>query len=132
LIQIKTDLLFCDLFRWSLTGSEKENPGTRIAVFADHNGAENTVKKLNIGGFAVKPLTAVGKFYHTEETLAGFYSPGDRVKFWAVSGACFPAVCHGFEAGWLGAQVHPTAKNDHTRPTVLRAKRVSFTKRKIV
>jgi hypothetical protein len=132
LIQIKTDLLFCNLFRWSLTGSEKEHPGTRIAVFANHSGAENTVKKLNLGGFAVKPLTAVGKFSHTEENLAGFCNTGDRVKFWVVSGACFRRFAAVVRPdGEVRKRTLPPRTTTHA-PRCFGPKRVSFTKRKIV
>ena len=64
-----------------------ENPETTIGVFEDHRGAENAVKKLTAGGFAMKQLTVVGKGYHTEENVVGFYNTGDRVKFWGKRGA---------------------------------------------
>ena len=35
----------------------------------------------------MKHLSLVGKGYHTEETVAGFYNLGDRVKFWGSRGA---------------------------------------------
>jgi len=77
-----------------------ENIDTVIAVFANHEAAEAAVKKLTAGGFAMKNLSLVGKGYHTEEKVVGFYNIGDRVKFWgkrgafwAVSGACSSAVC---------------------------------------
>lgn len=64
-----------------------ENPDTIIAVFEDHNAAEAAVKKLTAGGFAMKQLTVVGKGYHTEENVVGFYNVGDRVRFWGTRGA---------------------------------------------
>ena len=47
-----------------------------VAVFADHQGAEDAVKKLTAAGFEMKNLSVVGKGYHTEEKVVGFYSVG--------------------------------------------------------
>jgi hypothetical protein len=58
-----------------------------IAVFADHQAAEAAVKKLTAAGFEMKNLSVVGKGYHTEEKVVGFYNTGDRVQFWGVRGA---------------------------------------------
>lgn len=60
---------------------------TVIAVFADHQAAEEAVKQLSGAGFEMKHLSVVGKGYHTEEQVVGFYNIGDRVKFWGLRGA---------------------------------------------
>jgi hypothetical protein len=60
---------------------------TVIAVFDDHQSAEAAVKKLAAAGFAMKSLSVVGKGYHTEENVVGFYNVGDRIKFWGRRGA---------------------------------------------
>jgi hypothetical protein len=70
-----------------LKDKKMENPDTAIAVFEDHNGAEGAIKKLTAGGFAMKQLTVIGKGYHTEENVVGFYNVGDRVRFWGTRGA---------------------------------------------
>jgi len=64
-----------------------ETADTVIAVFADHRAAETAVKELTAAGFEMKNLSLVGKGYHTEEKVVGFYNVGDRVKFWGVRGA---------------------------------------------
>ena len=64
-----------------------ETADTVIAVFADHNAAETAVKKLTAAGFEMKNLSVVGKGYHTDEKVVGFYNVGDRVKFWGKRGA---------------------------------------------
>ena len=64
-----------------------DNNDTVIAVFADHQAAEAAVKKLTAGGFEMKNLSVVGKGYHTDEKVVGFYSTGDRVRFWGTRGA---------------------------------------------
>lgn len=58
-----------------------------VAIFADHDGAESAIKTLAAAGFAIKDLSVVGKGYHTDEKVVGFYNMGDRVKFWGVRGA---------------------------------------------
>ena len=60
---------------------------TAIAVFPDHDSAETAVKKLTAAGFAMRNLSVVGKGYHSEEKVIGFYNVGDRIKFWGARGA---------------------------------------------
>jgi hypothetical protein len=64
-----------------------ENVGSVVAVFPDHEAAEAAVKKLTSAGFEMKSLSVVGKGYHTEEKVVGFYNIGDRIKFWGKRGA---------------------------------------------
>jgi len=64
-----------------------ENTDSVVAVFEDHQAAETAVKKLTDAGFAMKQLSVVGKGYHTDEKVVGFYNTGDRVKFWGTRGA---------------------------------------------
>ena len=58
-----------------------------IAVFADHVGAEAAVKRLAEGGFDMKKISVVGKGYHSEEKVVGFYNAGERIRFWGKRGA---------------------------------------------
>ena len=58
-----------------------------IGVFVDHTAAEAAIKKLTDAGFDIKSLSLVGKGYHTDEKVIGFYNTGDRVKFWGSRGA---------------------------------------------
>lgn len=62
-------------------------PEAVVAVFADHAAAEAAVKKLNVAGFDVKHLSVVGKGYHVDEQVTGFYNQGDRIRFWGTRGA---------------------------------------------
>jgi hypothetical protein len=64
-----------------------EKVDTVVAVFANHDAAEVAVKKLAASGIEMKNLSLVGKGYHTEEKVVGFYNMGDRVKFWGKRGA---------------------------------------------
>ncbi|MGP0088443.1 MAG: hypothetical protein ACLPKB_00530 [Xanthobacteraceae bacterium] len=67
-----------------------------VAVFADHQGAEAAIKKLAASGIDMKHLSIVGKGYHTDEKVVGFYNAGDRVKFWGKRGAFWGGLW-----GWL-------------------------------
>jgi hypothetical protein len=58
-----------------------------IAVFATHAAAETAVKALAGSGFAFDHISVVGKGFHSEEKVVGFYNIGDRVKFWGSRGA---------------------------------------------
>ncbi len=60
---------------------------TVIAVFGDHEAAEAALKKLSGAGFEMQKLSVVGKGYHTEDKVVGFYNFGDRMKFWGIRGA---------------------------------------------
>jgi hypothetical protein len=64
-----------------------DNVGSTVAVFPTHPGAENAIKKLMDAGFDKRSLSVVGKGYHTEEKVIGFYNAGDRIKFWGSQGA---------------------------------------------
>lgn len=57
-----------------------------VAVFADHQMAEAAIRKLVGDGFMMKRLSVIGKGYHTEEKVMGFYNAGDRITFWGTRG----------------------------------------------
>src|SRR5580692_12260878 len=62
-----------------------------VALYSDHAAAETAIKKLTAAGFEMKNLSVVGKGYHTEEKVVGFYNAGDRIKFWGTRGAFWGA-----------------------------------------
>ena len=64
-----------------------ENPDTVIAVFQDHPSAETAIRTLTAAGFDMTALSVIGKGYHTDEKVVGFYNIGDRVTFWGTRGA---------------------------------------------
>lgn len=72
-----------------------------VAVFKDHSGAEAAIRKLAESGIDMKHLSIVGKGYHTEEKVIGFYNTGDRVKFWGQSGAMWGGLWGLFFGGIL-------------------------------
>jgi len=58
-----------------------------IAVYDSHSAAEDAVKELQKSGFDMKKLSVVGKDYHTDEQVVGYYNAGDRMKYWGKQGA---------------------------------------------
>ena len=58
-----------------------------IAVYDNHSAAEYAVKELQKSGFDMKKLSVVGKDYHTDEHVVGYYNAGDRMKYWGKQGA---------------------------------------------
>jgi hypothetical protein len=63
-----------------------------VAIYASHPEAEEALKKLQQAGFDMKKLSIVGKDYHTEENVVGYYNAGDRMKRWGKSGAFWGGV----------------------------------------
>jgi len=63
----------------------KEN--SVVAIYAQHSDAENAINLLKKGNFDIKKLAVVGKGYHTEEDVVGYYNTGDRMKHWGKMGA---------------------------------------------
>jgi hypothetical protein len=70
-----------------LKEDQMERADTVIAVFVEHQAAEAAVKKLADGGIDMKHLSLIGRGYHTDEKVVGFYNEGDRIKFWGKRGA---------------------------------------------
>ena len=58
-----------------------------VAMFDKHTQAEDAVKQLQKAGFEMKNLSIVGKGYHTEENVVGYYNAGDRMLYWGEQGA---------------------------------------------
>jgi uncharacterized membrane protein len=58
-----------------------------VAVYASHSEAEAAVKELQQAGFDMKKLSIVGRDYHTDEHVVGYYTTGDRMKYWGKQGA---------------------------------------------
>jgi hypothetical protein len=58
-----------------------------VAIYDAHTGAETAIRALQEAGLDMKTLSIVGKDFHTEEHALGFYTSGDRMKFWGTRGA---------------------------------------------
>jgi len=70
----------------------EQDQNSVVAIFAEHSGAEGAVKQLKTGGFDIKKLSIMGRDYHTEQNVIGFYNIGDRMKNWGKHGAFWGGV----------------------------------------
>jgi len=67
-----------------------------VAIYKSHTEAETAVKDLQKAGFDLKKLSIVGRDYHTDEHVVGYYNAGDRMKAWGKAGAFWGGIW-----GWL-------------------------------
>jgi uncharacterized membrane protein len=58
-----------------------------VGIFDSHIKAETSIRELQRSGFDMKKLSIVGKDYHPEEHVVGYYNIGDRMKVWGKLGA---------------------------------------------
>ena len=63
-----------------------------VAVYPSHTAAEAAIKELQKSGFDLKKLSIVGRDYHTDEHVVGYYNVGDRIKVWGKTGAFWGGV----------------------------------------
>ncbi len=68
------------------------NTHTVVAVFHTHEHAEEAVRDLQKSGFDMKTLSIIGKDYHTEEHVVGYFNTGDRMQSWGQNGAFWGAL----------------------------------------
>ena len=69
------------------------------AIYDTHEQAEHAIEELQKAGVNMKTLSIVGRDTHTEEHVVGYYTAGDRMKYWGGVGAC----CGGFWGLLLGS-----------------------------
>ena len=58
-----------------------------VAIYDTHTQADEAVKELQRSGFDMKKMSIVGKDYHTDEHVVGYYNTGDRMQYWGKQGA---------------------------------------------
>src|ERR1700678_4177931 len=58
-----------------------------VAIYKSHVEAETAVKELQKSGFDMKKLSIVGRDYHTDEDVVGYYNNGERMMYWGKLGA---------------------------------------------
>ena len=63
-----------------------------VAIYHTHADAEAAVKELQKAGYDMTKLSIVGKDYHTEEHVTGYYTTGDRMKYWGKLGAFWGGI----------------------------------------
>jgi len=67
-----------------------------VGIYKTHTQAEEAIKELQKSGFDMQHLSIVGKDYHSEEHVVGYYNTGDRMKYWGKMGAFWGGIW-----GWL-------------------------------
>ena len=68
------------------------NTNTVVAVFHSHEKAEEAIRDLQKSGFDMQKLSIIGKGYHTEEHVIGYYNTGDRMMWLGQHGAFWGAL----------------------------------------
>ncbi|MFZ1613609.1 MAG: general stress protein [Holophaga sp.] len=63
-----------------------------IAVYASHVEAEAAIKELQLSGFEMKKLSIIGRDYHSDEHVVGYYNLDDRMKAWGKAGAFWGGI----------------------------------------
>ena len=58
-----------------------------VVVYGSHADAEAAVKELKKSGFDIRKISILGREYHTEEQVVGYYNAGERMKYWGKMGA---------------------------------------------
>lgn len=64
-----------------------------IAIYKTHVQAEEAIKELQKAGIDMKQCSILGRGFHTEEEVVGFYNVGDRMRFWGKEGAFWGGFC---------------------------------------
>jgi hypothetical protein len=68
------------------------NNNAVLAIYKSHTEAEAAVKDLQQAGFDMKKLSIVGRDYHTDEQVVGYYNNGERMKSWGKLGAFWGGI----------------------------------------
>ncbi len=63
-----------------------------VAIYETHDEAEQALKELQHSGFDMTKLSIIGRDYHTDEHVVGYYNAGDRMKRWGSSGAFWGGI----------------------------------------
>jgi hypothetical protein len=63
-----------------------------VAIYPDHDEAERAISKLRDASFDVTKLSIIGKDYHTNEKVIGYYTTGERMQYWGVRGAFWGGI----------------------------------------
>ena len=62
------------------------------ALYDTHEQAEEAIKKLQQHGYDLRQLSIVGRDYHSEENVVGYYNTGDRMMKWGGNGAFWGSI----------------------------------------
>ncbi|MEP6673333.1 MAG: permease [Chthoniobacter sp.] len=80
----------------TLPAPTKTKRYSTVATYTTHTSAEVAIKELQKAGFDMKMLSIMGRNYHKDEHVVGYYNTGDRVKYWGKEGAFWGGIW-----GWV-------------------------------
>jgi len=63
-----------------------------VAIYPSHTEAESAIKELQRSHFDMTLLSIVGRDYHTDEHVVGYYTACDRMKYWGKLGAFWGGI----------------------------------------
>jgi hypothetical protein len=69
-----------------------EEKNSVAAIFGQHSAAEQAIKELKRANFNIEKLSIIGRDFHTEDSVVGFYNTGDRMKYWGKLGAFWGGI----------------------------------------
>ena len=69
-----------------------ENKNAMVAVYSSHIEAEDGIKELQKAGFTMSKLSIVGKDFHSDQHVVGYYNTGDRMTYWGTLGAFWGGI----------------------------------------
>jgi len=69
-----------------------KDSNSTVAIFETHGQAEDAIDELKKSGFDLRRLSIIGKDFHTEEHVVGYYNTGDRMKAWGKMGAFWGGI----------------------------------------
>jgi hypothetical protein len=58
-----------------------------VAIYRSPTQAEDAIRELQRSGFNLRRLSIVGRDDHTEAHVVGYYTTGDRMRYWGKLGA---------------------------------------------
>ena len=63
-----------------------------VAEFDTHEDADQAVEVLANAKFDIRKVSVIGRGVHTEDTVTGVYTSGDRILSWGKNGATWGGV----------------------------------------
>src|ERR1017187_1839815 len=85
--RLRVSLMVGEITTLFRSDEEMSKENSVVAVYHTHTEADQAVKELQRGGVDLHKLSIVGKGYHTDEQVVGYYNAGDRMKYWGKVGA---------------------------------------------
>lgn len=63
-----------------------------VAIFSRRDQAEQAIRKLHSAGIELQRMSLIGRDFHSEQHVVGYYTTGDRMKAWGANGAFWGGI----------------------------------------